>query len=215
MIRVDNLAVSLGSFAISNINFAIQESAYAVMMGRTGNGKTTLLECICGLRPIDAGAIFLGDRNVTDLKPAARGIGYVPQDRALFPTMTVKEHLGFSLKVRRWPADKIKTRIGELASLLEIEHLLARSPQGLSGGESQRVALGRALAFRPQILLLDEPLSALDDQTRQKMYALIKKVSQHTRVTVLHITHSQEEARVLGDVHLELADGQVREITRK
>ena len=214
MIRVENLSVRLGEFALSNVNFAVPESAYAVMMGRTGSGKTTLLECICGLRWIDSGAIYLGERNVTQLKPAERGVGYVPQDRALFPTMTVYKHLSFALEIRNHPLDQIRDRVAELSDLLGIRHLLDRQPQGLSGGESQRVALGRALSFRPQILILDEPLSALDEQTRHKMYDLLQKVSRHTKVTVLHITHSQSEALKLADLHLQLVDNKVTEVSR-
>ena len=214
MIRVENLCIKLGDFELSDVNFAIPQSAYAVMMGRTGSGKTTLLECICGLRSIDSGAIYLGDRNVTKLKPAERGIGYVPQDRALFPTMTVREHLAFALTIRGWSADRIASRTSQMAELLEIDHLLNRWPQGLSGGESQRVALGRALSFQPQILILDEPLSALDEETLYKMYELLKKIAQHTKVTVLHITHSQSEAIKLADFHLELSADKVAEVTR-
>ena len=209
MIRVDSLSIRLGEFTLAGISFSVPRSAYAVMMGRTGSGKTTLLECICGLRKADAGTIHLGDRNVTRLKPAERGIGYVPQDRALFPTMTVRHHLDFPLVIRHWKQKDIQSRTHELADLLGIEHLLDRKPKGLSGGESQRVALGRALAFEPNILLLDEPLSALDDSTRQQMYGLLRRVCEHTKVTVLHITHSQTEADELADVRLTLRDGQV------
>ncbi len=212
MIRIERLCIRLGAFSLSNVSFAVPQGAYAVMMGRTGTGKTTLLECICGLRPVDSGGIFLGPRNVTHLAPAARGIGYVPQDRALFPTMTVRDHLAFSLKIRRWGQDEIDQRSAELADILQIEHLLDRKPHGLSGGESQRVALGRALSFRPKILILDEPLSALDEETLHKIYALLKKISNQLKVTVLHITHSQSEAAELADFRLQIVDGQVTEV---
>lgn len=209
MISVKDLKMRVGDFQLSGISFAVPCSAYAVMMGKTGSGKTSLLECICGLRHVDAGTIHLGDRDVTRLKPAERGIGYVPQDGALFPTMTVRHHLDFPLVVRHWKREHIQERTHELADLLGIEYLLDRKPKGLSGGESQRVALGRALAFEPNILLLDEPLSALDDSTRQQMYGLLRRVSEQTKVTVLHITHSQSEADELADVRLTLRDGQV------
>ncbi len=159
MIKVNNLSIRVGAFALDDISFAVPRSVYAVMMGRTGSGKSTLLECICGLRKAQAGTIQLGGRDVTHLKPAERGIGYVPQDRALFPTMTVRHHLDFPLVIRHWKTEDIQCRTHELADLLGIEYLLDRKPQGLSGGESQRVALGRALAFKPNILLLDEPLA--------------------------------------------------------
>ena len=148
---------------------------------------------------------------MTCLKPAERGVGYVPQDLALFPTLTVREHLAFALVVRDWDADSTARRVGELAELLGLRHLLGRRPQGLSGGESQRVALGRALAYRPRVLLLDEPLSALDEDTRAEMMALLRSVQRLTGVTVLHVTHSPAEARQLADRLLLLEDGVVRE----
>jgi len=182
---------------------------YGVLMGKTGSGKTTLLEAICGLRAVTGGRIFLMGSEVTNLKPAGRGIGYVPQDRALFQTMTVREHLAFALTIRRWERAEIDRRVDELAELLGLQHLLVRKPQGLSGGEAQRVALGRALAFRPGILCLDEPLSALDDETRQEMYELLQKVQAHTGVTTLHVTHHRGEASRLADSILLLKNGRI------
>src|SRR5690606_2722179 len=117
------------------------------------------------------------------LKPADRGLAYLPQDLALFQTLTVREHLAFALVVRKWRKARIEERVGELASLLGIQHLLDRRPLGLSGGESQRVALGRALACQPKVLLLDEPLSALDDVTRGEIYELLRSVQHQTGVT--------------------------------
>ena len=139
-----------------------------------------------------------------------RGIGFVPQDGALFPTMTVEDQIGFALHVRRRPRQEIIARVRELSQLLEIEHLLKRLPGHLSGGEAQRVALGRALAFRPHVLLLDEPLSALDPDTRQQMYQLLRRIRQQTLLTAIHVTHSQQEAETLADVILELKDGSVQ-----
>jgi ABC-type sugar transport system ATPase subunit len=123
--------------------------------------------------------------------------------------MTIGEHLAFSLKIRRWNQSAIQQRVEELTELLEIEHLLMRYPFGLSGGESQRVALGRALASRPQILLLDEPLSALDQDTRQHMYAVLKRIHESHAITALHVTHSQMEADELADLVLRLERGKV------
>jgi molybdate/tungstate transport system ATP-binding protein len=209
MIEVTQLALRQGSFSLNNISFSIPAGQYGVLMGRTGCGKTSLLEAICGLRRVAGGQIRLSARDVTALKPAERDVGYVPQDRALFQTMTVRKHLSFALEIRQWKEDQIRTRVSELAQLLAIEHLLDRKPHGLSGGEAQRVALGRALAARPQVLCLDEPLSALDDETREEMYALLKSVQQHTHVTTLHVTHHVLEAQRLGDTILILKDGKV------
>jgi ABC-type sugar transport system ATPase subunit len=214
MIRVENLGVRAGQFQLAGVNFAIPTGCYAVMMGKTGSGKTTLLEALCGLRAVAAGGIWLDGHEVTHLDPAWRGIGYVPQDRALFQTMTVYENLAFGMAVRQLPQPKIQARIGELAGLLGIAHLLDRHPLGLSGGESQRVALGRALAIQPRILCLDEPLSALDEETRVEMYTLLRSVRERTRVTILHVTHHPGEARQLADRLYRLEAGAVREVER-
>jgi ABC-type sugar transport system ATPase subunit len=207
MIHVEKMSVCAGSFQLADIDLAIPAGAYAVLMGRTGTGKTTILEAICGLRQVAGGTIRLMGADVTRLAPAARGVGYVPQDRALFRTMTVREHLAFALVIRRWPRDAVARRVSELAELLGLGHLLERKPSGLSGGEEQRVALGRALAAKPPILCLDEPLSALDDDTRDEMYALLKSVREHSGVTTLHVTHHLGEAERLADRVLVLKAG--------
>jgi molybdate/tungstate transport system ATP-binding protein len=210
VVELDNVTIRSGPFALSGVSFVVPEGQYAVLMGKTGQGKTTILEAICGLRSVTSGSIRLEGTDVTRLHPADRGVGYVPQDLALFPTLTVKEHLEFALQIRRAPISTIKERVNELAELLGICHLLDRLPRGLSGGESQRVALGRALAFQPQVLLLDEPLSALDEETRHEMYELLKRVQRQTGVTTLHVTHSKAEARALAQRLLVLDNGQVR-----
>ena len=209
MIAVEHLTVRVGGFALEDVGFDVPMGQYAVLMGRTGAGKTTLLEALCGLKPVAGGTIRLNERDVTRLKPAERGIGYVPQDRALFQTMTVREHLAFALVIQKSDRQVIQQRVAELSRLLGIEYLLERKPYGLSGGEAQRVALGRALSARPGILCLDEPLSALDDETRQEMYDLMEKVQQTTGVTILHVTHNLDEAGQLADRILLLRDGKV------
>ena len=184
-------------------------------MGKTGCGKTSLLETIAGLRKIQQGSIWLGNAEVSQDPPAARGIGYVPQDGALFRTMTIREHLGFALEIRRVPRDVIHRKVEELASWLGLSPLLDRYPQGLSGGESQRVALGRALSFEPRYLLLDEPLSSLDEETREQLMEILDKLRQSRSVTVLHVTHQRVEADRLGDVRLRLENGQIREESKR
>jgi molybdate/tungstate transport system ATP-binding protein len=209
MIAVEHLKVHVGGFALEDVSFEVPTGQYAVLMGRTGAGKTTLLEALCGLKPVTGGTIRLNEREVTQLKPAERGIGYVPQDRALFQTMTVREHLAFALVIRKADQPAIRQRVEELSRLLGIEHLLERRPHGLSGGEAQRVALGRALSVRPGILCLDEPLNALDDETRQGMYQLLAEVQLNTGVTILHVTHNLDEAEQLADRILVLQDGKM------
>jgi molybdate/tungstate transport system ATP-binding protein len=211
MIAVTNLSIRSGTFALTGLNFTVPGGKYAVLMGKTGAGKTTILEALCGFKHIESGSIRMGERDVTALSPADRGIGYVPQDLALFQSMTVREHLALAQKIRRWEAGVIERRVGELAELLGLTGLLERRPPGLSGGESQRVALGRALSFRPRVLLLDEPLSALDDETRQDMYSLLRTVHRQTGVTVLHVTHNRADTRMLADQVLLLRDGTILE----
>jgi molybdate/tungstate transport system ATP-binding protein len=209
MIAVDHLTVQVGGFALENVGFDVPKGQYAVLMGRTGAGKTTLLEALCGLKVVASGTIRLNGRDVTRLKPAERGIGYVPQDRALFQTMTVREHLAFALTIRKVDRQIIQQSVAELSRLLSIEHLLDRRPPGLSGGEAQRVALGRALSARPGVLCLDEPLSALDDETRREMYELLQHVQRSTSVTILHVTHNRDEAEQLADRIFLLRNGKV------
>ncbi len=206
MIEIEKLTIRQGAFSLDHFELRVEVGQYAVLMGRSGCGKTTLLEAICGLRPIEAGTIRLSGREVNDLKPAERGVGYVPQDRALFPLQTVREQLAFSLTVRRLPSSWIAERVEELASLIGVERLLDRFPRNLSGGESQCVALGRALAFKPAVLLLDEPLSALDEELHLEMCGLLKKIHRQTGVTVLHITHSRREAEQVSDLRLSWED---------
>ncbi len=209
MIRLDSIAWQAGTFRLENVSVTFPADRYAVLMGRTGCGKTTLLEIICGLRRPFAGRVIIGEQDVTHEPPAARGVGYVPQDGAMFPTMTVREQLGFALRLRRRPHDEITQRVDQLAGELGIAPLLDRLPQHLSGGERQRVALGRALAAKPKVLVLDEPLSALDEDLRDDLAALLKRVQREHGVTALHITHSRAEAAQLADVVFRLEAGRV------
>ena len=204
------VTIRAGAFALEGVSFEVPAGSYGVLMGKTGSGKTTILEALCGLREISSGRILLDGKDVTTLRPADRGIGYVPQDRALFQTMTVRQNLSFAPSIRRWSPAETDARVAELAELLRIVPLLDRLPAALSGGEAQRVALGRALAAKPKILLLDEPLNALDDETWEGMIALLGQIRKATGVTTLHVTHRREEARRLADKVFVLADGAVR-----
>ena len=208
MIRLENISWRAPQFALSEVSFAVPTGKYAVLMGRTGTGKTSLLEIICGLRSPVSGSVWLGDRDMTREAPGSRGLGYVPQDGALFPTMTVKEQIGFALRLRypdpRAYGRRNALRIQQLADEMGLNHLMDRKPQGLSGGEKQRVALARALALQPKVLLLDEPLAAVDEETQDDLIALLKRTQRDHSITVLHVT-------ALGEVRLKLEDGKVVE----
>ena len=207
MIELSNVTIRAGEFLLPDVSFQLKSGEYAAIMGRTGIGKTTILEAICGLRTVEKGKVLLNDVDVTSWPTGDRNLGYVPQDLALFPTMTVQEHLTFAMKLRKYKPPAQQTRAEELAELLGISHLLARKPAGLSGGEAQRVALGRALSFRPSCLLLDEPLSALDAGTRDSALELLRSINKLTGVTVIHVTHNAEEARAIANVVLTLEAG--------
>lgn len=211
MIRVASLCVHAGSFSLRHISLDVPDGCYAVLMGRTASGKTTLLESLCGLRRAAAGRVWLCGREVTDLPPAQRDVGYVPRDGALFAVQSVREHLEFALRVRRWPRARRNRRVDQLADLLGLRGLLARRPAGPSGGERQRVALGRALSFGPRVLLLDEPLSALDEPSREEMQRALRQARDFSGATVLHVTHSSSEAEALAERLLRLEQGRISE----
>ncbi len=212
MIELDHITLQVGGFRLSDLSCRIPRGSHTALMGRTGAGKTTLLEAICGLRPLVSGVLRIDGRDVTHEPPGARGLGFVPQDGALFAHLTVRQHLAFALDLRRWPAQRIAERVQELAGWLRLKPLLDRHPHGLSGGESQRVALGRALAFHPAVLCLDEPLSALDDDTRAEICDVLTDIRRRTGVTFLHITHNRHEAARLADRILLLRDGRIESL---
>lgn len=204
MIEFSSVTIRIGNFQLRDLSFRVNAGQYAVVMGKTGIGKTTILEAICGLRSLQTGRILIEGVDVTRWPPADRNVGYMPQDLALFPSMSVREHFEFAMKIRGRPHKEMAERVAELANVLEVTPLLDRGIKGLSGGESQRVALGRALSFRPTLLLLDEPLSALDEETRLTAQVLLKNVNKVFGVTILHVTHNQEEADALGDCCIRL-----------
>ncbi len=213
MIQLENLCLRNGSFELNDLSATIAFGSYGILMGRTGCGKTTILEAICGLRPyVTGGSIRLNESDVTRLKPAERGIGYVPQDSALFETMSIYENVAFALRLRKWTGADIEGRVHELAELMGITSLLERRPFGLSGGEAKRVALARALAASPRVLCLDEPLSALDEETHGEICDLLGELHREIDVTILHITHSSSEAKRLGETFLRLEEGKLIEV---
>jgi ABC-type sugar transport system ATPase subunit len=210
MIQLEQLTWKVaGRTILESVTLAMPSNTYAVLMGSTGCGKTTLVEIICGLRKPTSGRVLLDGIDVTDLEPRERGIGYVPQDLALFPGLCVREQIGFAPKLRGVPPAELKQRVDQLAEQFGIAPLLDRLPDMLSGGEKQRVALARALAAQPKLLLLDEPLSALDESMRAEAVALLQRLQQEHALTVLHVTHSSSEAAALGTLHLRMVAGRL------
>ena len=212
MIKLQKVSIKQGDFSIEDVSLHVPAGCYAGLMGKSGCGKTSLLEAIAGLRPICSGTVTLNDQDVTHLKPSSRHLGYVPQDRALFPNMRVGRQLAFSLEVQSMPQAEIDQRIRELSSLLSLDHLTNRYPDGLSGGEAQRVALGRALANRPKILCLDEPLSALDEGLHEELCELLQSIHKELNMTILHVTHSRPEAERLAEKIWHFKDHQVQPV---
>ena len=203
MIVVESISVQAGEFRLDDVSLRVPTGGYAVLMGKTGSGKTTVLEAIIGLRSVRRGRIWLDERDVTHLKPAVRGIGYVPQDGALFSKMTVEDQLGLSLVIRRVPAPAIRQRVRELAELLGISHLLRRKPRGLSGGERQLAVLARALAQQPRILLMDEPAAHLDLGNQGRLLDLVRDLAA-AGATVVLTTHDPNLAAAVA--------GQLRDV---
>lgn len=199
MISVRHLSLRLGEFSLRDICLDIREKEYFVVLGETGAGKTLLIESIAGLLRPQEGEVWVGGHNMTYLRPEDRRVGYLPQDYALFPHLTVKQNIAFGMKIAKRPAQAIAEKVAELAGLLRINHLLERDVIHLSGGERQRAALARALAIEPAVLLLDEPLSALDEQTRETLCGELRRVHEEFGTTTVHISHSFEETLALAD----------------
>ncbi len=202
------------STAVDELSLDIHPGELVALVGGSGCGKTTTLRLIAGFERPDAGEIRFDDRVVNDIPPSRRGVGIVFQSYALFPTMTVADNIAFGLRVARWSQPRIRERVAELLALTHLGGLEARYANQLSGGQQQRVALARALARRPEILLLDEPLSALDAKIRLRLRAEIRKIQQDLGVTTLYVTHDQEEALSLADRLAVMRNGRIEQLGR-
>jgi molybdate transport system ATP-binding protein/molybdate/tungstate transport system ATP-binding protein len=197
--EIQDVHIKVGEFKLDGIDLKVDEGQYFILLGPTGVGKTILLETLAGIHRVARGSIYIDSQEVTHMPPEERRISYVPQDYALFPNMNVRENIGFGLTIRRVAKSQIEKEMVSYARRLGIAHLLDRAPQQLSGGEKQRVALARALIIRPRVLLMDEPLAALDRASRSDFWIMLKGVQREFGVTVIHVTHDLEEAFVLGE----------------
>jgi len=199
-LQIDNVVKRFGQrAAVDDVTLTINRREFVTILGASGSGKSTLLRIIAGHEDADEGRICLSDRDISTLSPGERGIGMVFQHYALFPHMTVASNVAYPLKRRRWEKDAITARVSEILALVDLPGYDDRFPRQLSGGQQQRVALARALAFKPTLLLMDEPLGALDRQLRARMVEEVKRIHRESDATVVYVTHDQEEALALSD----------------
>jgi molybdate/tungstate transport system ATP-binding protein len=209
MIEIQNLDGDLGEFHLRDINLKVNEGEYLAILGPTGAGKTVLIEYIVGIYNPDRGSIRVDGEDITQLYTEERNIGYVPQDYALFPNLTVERNISYGLEARRMPAEQFKSLVSEMIARLKIEYIRHRMPLNLSGGEKQRVALGRALATEPRVLLLDEPLSALDENLRTEMARELRRIQRGVNGTFIHVCHNFDEAADVADRIAIMNDGRI------
>jgi molybdate/tungstate transport system ATP-binding protein len=212
MITIEHVWIDLSEFRLQDIILSIAEGEFFMLLGPTGAGKTVLLEAIAGLVPVTRGRILIKDRDITDLPPEQRGIGIVYQDYSLFPHLSVYDNITYGLRYHPLDRQKSEDWVRWLMEELDIQSLAQRSPMNLSGGEKQRVALARALAVHPSVLLLDEPLSALDPNFREDLRGLLKKLHQDLDTTFLMVTHDFAEALFLGEHTAILNTGTIEQI---
>jgi len=199
MIEIKGLSKKWKGFSLKDINLRVEKEDYFVILGPTAAGKTLLLELIAGFCEPNEGEIWINDRNVTRVAPEKRGAGFVYQDYSLFPHLTVKENIEFGLRIKGVPKSRIEERSKEIMDVLGISHLSHRYPRTLSGGEQQRVAIARGIVIEPSVMLLDEPLNALDARTQIQLRGELKKIHRDAKLTTIHVTHDQTEAMVLAD----------------
>jgi len=201
-----------GIVAVDDVTLEIADGEFVVLVGPSGCGKSTLLRMIAGLEEVSGGRISIGSEEVTDLAPRSRDIAMVFQSYALYPHMTVRQNIGYGLKVRRAPKDEARRRVAEVAELLGLEDLLDRRPAHLSGGQRQRVAMGRAIVREPKAFLMDEPLSNLDAKLRVGMRASLAQLHTRLGTTTVYVTHDQTEAMTLGQRVAVLRDGRILQV---
>ena len=195
--------------AVQDVSLEIKSGDFVTLLGPSGSGKTTTLMMIAGFETVTSGEIVVGGKSITDLAAHKRDIGVVFQNYALFPHLTVRQNIEFPLKMRRWNVDEIARAVTLSLKLVRLEEFGERYPSQLSGGQQQRVALARATVFTPKLLLMDEPLSALDRQLRQAMQIEIKRIQRSLGITVVAVTHDQEEALTMSDLIVVMNDGKV------
>lgn len=214
MIKVTDLNLNVGEFSLDNISLTVADRQYFVLLGPTGSGKTLFLECLCGLIQPHTGKIEIDGQDVTNLPPRLRRIGYVPQDYGLFPHLTVEKNVIFGLRTSGMSYEESCNLVRPIIEMLSLNSLLKRSPMTLSGGERQKVALARALVTRPNLLLMDEPVSALDEQNRSQVCQELRRIQKELAVTTIHVSHNMEEAMTVSGKAGILQDGKLAQTGR-
>ena len=207
MIEFENVSLRLGDFRLNEVSLRVESGDYYFVIGPSGAGKTIILEAIAGLHHPDSGRVIINGDDVSGVPPEKRKIALVYQDYSLFPHMSVRDNIAFGLKMQKMPKTEVEKRVGAVLSRFGISHLRDRSPYTMSGGEQQRVALARALVTEPDILLLDEPLSAMDQVNRDKFVADLRAIHEESSLTIVHVTHSREEALSLATRVAVIIDG--------
>jgi sulfate transport system ATP-binding protein len=211
-IRIAGVSKSFGTFqALDDVSLNIEDGGLTALLGPSGSGKSTLLRIIAGLETADAGTVWLGEKDVTHVSPQERGVGFVFQHYAPFKHMTVFDNVAFGLTIRKRPKDEIRTKVNELLKLVQIAQFADRYPAQLSGGQRQRMALARALAVEPEVLLLDEPFGALDARVRKELRVWLRRLHDETHVTTVFVTHDQEEAMDVADQIVVLDHGRIEQ----
>jgi sulfate transport system ATP-binding protein len=212
-IKVTNVSKNFGDVPVlKNVSVEIPSGSLTALLGPSGGGKTTLLRVIAGLEQADSGRVEIDGAEATALPPQRRGVGFVFQHYAAFKHMTVERNVAFGLSIRKRPRDEIKARVRELLELVHLENFADRYPAQLSGGQRQRMALARALAVEPKVLLLDEPFGALDAQVRKELRAWLRRLHDQVHVTTVFVTHDQEEAMEVADEIVVVAEGEVKQV---
>lgn len=206
-IEVEELSFGIGDFAMQDLSLDVHEGEYFVLTGPNGSGKTVLIRLISGLYLPEAGQVRIQGRSVTNLPPWRRDVGYVPQEGILFPNRNVRENIEFGLEVRRTRKSARNEEVEKAASMLGIEYLLDRTVDGLSGGETQKVSLARALVLNPSVLLLDEPVSAIDEEARDEVCHQLRRIQRDLGITTLHVSHNRRETQLVADRVGMLRDG--------
>jgi sulfate transport system ATP-binding protein len=213
VISVTSVSKHWGDFAaLDDVSVEVESGSLTALLGPSGSGKSTLLRVIAGLEVPDAGAIVLEGEDVTNVPPQQRGIGFVFQHYAAFKHMTVRENVAFGLKIRKRPKDEVRARVDELLGVVGLSGYASRYPSQLSGGQRQRMALARALAVEPKVLLLDEPFGALDANVRADLRAWLRRLHDEVHVTTVLVTHDQEEAMELADKIVVINEGRVEQV---